>query len=77
MNSDCGTSPSVTSPSSRWRRRARARRLHASAHHGALSSLSHRYVDKSDLPEPELRKLEKMVSTEVGKPKTEEEDFTA
>jgi hypothetical protein len=37
----------------------------------------HRYVDKSDLPEPELRKLEKMVSTEVGKPKTEEEDFTA
>ena len=39
--------------------------------------LPHRYVDKSDLPEPELRKLEKMVSTEVGKPKTEEEDFTA
>ena len=37
----------------------------------------HRYVDKSDLPEPELRKLEKMVSSEVGKPKTEEEDFTA
>ena len=29
-------------------------------------------------PEPELRKLEKEVSTEVGsKPKTEEEDFTA
>ena len=39
--------------------------------------LPHRYVDKSDLPEPELKKLEQMVSTEVGKPKTEEEDYMA
>ena len=39
--------------------------------------LPHRYVDKSDLPEPELKKLELMVSSEVGKPKTEEEDYMA
>ena len=39
--------------------------------------LPHRYVDKSDLPEPELKKLEQMVSSEVGKPKTEEEDYMA
>lgn len=39
--------------------------------------LPHRYVDKSDLPEPELKKLEQMVSTEVGKPKTEEDDYMA
>ena len=39
--------------------------------------LPHRYVDKSDLPEPELKKLQQMVSSEVGKPKTEEEDYMA
>ena len=39
--------------------------------------LPHRYVDKSDLPEPELKKLEQMVSSEVDKPKTEEEDYMA
>ena len=44
--------------------------------------LPHRYVDKSDLPEPELKKLkeeaEQMVSSEVSsKPKTEEEDYMA
>ena len=37
----------------------------------------HRYVDKSDLPEPKLRELEKEFSSEVGKEKKEEEDFTA
>ena len=39
--------------------------------------LPHRYVDKSDLPEPELKKLFADVSSEVGKPKTEEEDYMA